>query len=215
MKVVYLGSAGPLSCIPFRALLETGRDIAAVGAAGASQTLVGARMIPVIAENHETIESLARVHGVPVTGLSGDWSREIPLLERYVPDVILVSCFPWRLPDEVLSIPGLGCFNLHPSLLPAYRGPSPLYWQFRGKVSKFGITLHRMSPQLDAGNIVGQTVVPMPDGVSLQQANRLLADAGGELMKQVLVDIKDGSLTERKQDESQASYQGFPPSDND
>lgn len=213
MKVVYLGSAGPLSCIPFRALLEAGRDIAAVGAAGASQISIGGRFIPVIAENHEMIESLARVYGVPVIGLSGDWSREVPLLERYAPNVVLVSCFPWRLPDSLLSVPDAGCFNLHPSLLPAYRGPSPLYWQFRDRVTEFGITLHRMSSQLDAGSIAGQARVPMPDGVSLQQANELLADAGSELMKRLLVDIQDGSLTERAQDESQASYQGFPPSD--
>jgi len=164
--------------------------------------------------NQGSIASLARLHSIPVVKLSGLWSQSLDEIGKYSPDVIVVSCFDRKLPDSVLSIPRIACFNLHPSLLPAYRGPVPLFWQFRAGVKKFGITLHRMSTQLDAGNIVAQTTVAMPDGVSGQQASGLLAEAGSELLVRNLSKFKRDELIGSPQDERCASYQGFPsPSD--
>ena len=161
-----------------------------------------------------SIASLARLHSIPVIKLSGLWSQGVDEIGKYSPDIILVSCFARRLPDSVLSIPGIGCFNLHPSLLPAYRGPVPLFWQFRAGVKEFGITLHRMSSQLDAGNIVVQTTLAMPDGVSAQRASVLLAEAGSELLVRTLSKFTRGESIGSAQDERCASYQGFPsPSD--
>jgi methionyl-tRNA formyltransferase len=170
--------------------------------------------IPVTIGNEGSIASLARLHNIPLIKLSGLWSEGVDQIAEYSPDIIIVSCFARRLPDSVLSIPDVGCFNLHPSLLPAYRGPVPLFWQFRAGVEAFGITLHRMSSQLDAGNIVAQTTVVVPDGFSCQQANVLLAEAGSELLVQTLSNFRGDELTGSPQDEHYASYQGFPsPSD--
>jgi len=167
-----------------------------------------------MAGDQGSIASLARQHDIPVIRLSGLWSQSVDEIGGYSPDVIIVSCFARRLPDSVLSIPGIGCFNLHPSLLPAYRGPMPLFWQFRAGAKEFGITLHRMSSQLDAGNIVAQTTVAMPDGVSGQRASVLLAEAGGELLVRTLSDFRRDEFIGCPQDEHCASYQGFPsPSD--
>ena len=164
--------------------------------------------------NEGTIASLARLHHIPLIELSPLWLQGVDQIAKYSPDIIIVSCFARRLPDAVLAIPGIGCFNLHPSLLPAYRGPVPLFWQFRAGVGAFGITLHRMSSQLDAGNIVAQTTLAMPDGVSAQRASLLLAAAGGELLVQALSNSRQDELIGSPQDERYASYQGFPsPSD--
>ena len=60
--------------------------------------------------------------------------RGTPVIARLAalaPDVILVACFSLILAAELLQAPRLGCFNLHPSLLPGYRGPAPLFWQWR------------------------------------------------------------------------------------
>jgi len=170
--------------------------------------------IPVMTGDQGTITSLARLHDIPVIRLSSLWAQSMDEIGGYSPDIIIVSCFARRLPNSILSIPGIGCFNLHPSLLPAYRGPMPLFWQFRAGAKEFGITLHRMSSQLDAGNIVAQTTVAMPDGVSGQRASVLLAEAGGELLVRTLSDFRRDEFIGCPQDERYASYQGFPsPSD--
>lgn len=165
-------------------------------------------------ENLGTVVTLARLHNIPLIGLSGAWSRSVDEMARCSPDIILVSCFARRLPDSVLSIPRLGCFNLHPSLLPAYRGPVPLFWQFRAGARAFGITLHRMASRLDAGNIVAQSTLAMPDGISSQGASQLLAEAGGRLLLETLDECRGTELIGFPQDGRYASYQGFPsPSD--
>jgi methionyl-tRNA formyltransferase len=174
----------------------------------------GDQDIPIMSGNEGSIALLARSYNIPVISLSGHWSQSLEKIGKYSPDIIIVSCFARRLPDAVLSIPGIGCFNLHPSLLPAYRGPVPLFWQFRAGVEEFGITLHRMSSRLDAGNIVAQTTVTMPDGVRGRRASTLLAEAGGELLVRTLSDCRRSDWTGSPQEERYASYQGFPaPSD--
>jgi methionyl-tRNA formyltransferase len=214
LKILYIGSAGPLSVIPLQTLLDSGQYVVAVALEADNKPGLQDQRIPVTGGNQGSIASLARLHNIPVIKLSGLWSEGVDQIGEYSPDIIIVSCFARRLPDSVLSIPDIGCFNLHPSLLPAYRGPVPLFWQFRAGVKEFGITLHRMSSQLDAGNIVAQTALAMPDGVSSQRASVLLAQAGGELLVQTLSNSRQDELIGSPQDERYATYQGFPsPSD--
>jgi len=214
LKILYIGSSGPLSFIPLRTLLDSGQSVTAIALEADNKPALEYQRIPVMIGNEGSIAPLARLHNIPVIKLSGPWSRSLGEIGKYSPDIIVVSCFARKLPDPVLSIPAMGCFNLHPSLLPAYRGPTPLFWQFRAGVEEFGITLHRMSSQLDAGDIVAQTTMTMPNGVSGQRASVLLAEAGSELLVQTLSNFRRDGLIGSPQDEGYASYQGFPsPSD--
>jgi methionyl-tRNA formyltransferase len=103
-------------------------------------------------------------------------------LDSLAPDVIVAACFPKRLPREWLERPRLGVLNLHPSLLPAYRGPEPLFWQFRNGETNTGVTLHVMDAGADTGDIVAQAETPFPDGFSYIEAERLTARAGAQLL---------------------------------
>jgi len=105
-------------------------------------------------------------------------------------------------------IPSLGCINLHPSLLPAYRGPDPLFWQFR-EGADFGISLHSVSAELDAGAVLAQKRVSMPDGISYSAASDLLAGEGASLLLMLLDELENQPLAGQAQDESLASYQSF------
>jgi len=214
LKILYIGSSGPLSFIPLQTLLDSGQTVSAIALEADNKSALEDQRIPVMAGNEGSIALLALLHNIPVIKLSGLWSQSLDEIGQFSPDIIVVSCFARKLPDPVLSIPRIGCFNLHPSLLPAYRGPVPLFWQFRAGVKEFGITLHRMSSQLDAGNIVAQAMVAMPNGVSAQRASVLLAEAGSELLVQTLSNVWRTELTGSPQVEAYASYQGFPsPSD--
>ncbi|NHZ69756.1 MAG: hypothetical protein GWP20_00790 [Thermotogales bacterium] len=210
MNILFTGSAGALSVLPFRALCEAGHRPCAVAVDAGDSRYSRHSILPVITENQDLLESLALLDDIPVIKLSRDAVEAADQVKVYSPDIIFVSCFARKIPGEVLSVPAIGCFNLHPSALPAYRGPSPVFWQFRNGVSEMGVTLHRMSAQLDAGDIIEQLAVPVPNGVTMQQASVLLAEAGGRLMVQALSRYGQADWSGRAQQEEDASYQGFP-----
>ena len=62
------------------------------------------------------------------------------------PDLIISGGFPWRIPSEVLALPRLGAINMHPALLPRYRGPAAIEWALRNGDAELGFTVHRLSP---------------------------------------------------------------------
>ncbi len=86
-----------------------------------------------------------------------------PLLAAYEPDVALCASFPARIPADALQTPRLGILNLHPALLPRYRGPNPMGWALRNGDAEIGITVHRMVEKLDAGPILSQGAIAVGD----------------------------------------------------
>ena len=103
------------------------------------------------------------------------------------------------------------CLNVHPSVLPSYRGPTPLFWQFREGERETGVTLHIVEEGIDAGAIVAQSVVPLWAGARFTEVNAKLADMGAALMVDTVQRMGAGFAIPRTlQDEALASYQPFP-----
>ncbi len=131
----------------------------------------------------------ARFAGIPVVSLS---SRKIlsTLVDtpEILADVAIVSCFPWRLPSRILSWYPYGTFNIHPSLLPEYRGPSPLFWQYRDGRLESGVTVHCLTEDLDAGPIVAQTRCTLPLAFPGDRLEAWLAWYGVGLVRRVFSD---------------------------
>ena len=84
-----------------------------------------------------------------------------PLLESVQPDLAVCMGFPWKVPADALAVPPLGWLNGHPSLLPHHRGPVPVAWTIRAGEDEFGVTFHRMDPELDTGPILAQKTAPV------------------------------------------------------
>jgi len=80
------------------------------------------------------------------------------------PDVVFVFGCGYKIPSELFTIPKFGFFNIHFSLLPAYGGNSPLFWQIKNGESTGGITIHQMTDSFDAGNMLAQQEVPILQG---------------------------------------------------
>jgi methionyl-tRNA formyltransferase len=153
--------------------------------------------------------SVAWANGVPVLAVSDlHHPQKATTLAGLEADVACVSCFPWRIPPDILRLPRLGFLNLHPSLLPAYRGPSPLFWQLRDGAPA-GVTIHTMDEAFDAGPIAAQQAVELPDGSSGPEAERLLTGAGIDLLRGVLDDLTRGIVRQWPQPAG-GSYQGRP-----
>ena len=148
---MYIGSSGALSLLPLRYLLEADHALCAVGVDANQDSFLRDTRLSIIAAQNENVEMLARMAGVPLINLNTPLAACVRAIREAAPEVILVSCFGRRLPQAILEIPSHGCFNFHPSKLPAYRGPVPGFWQFRDGVREFGVSLHRMTEQFDAG----------------------------------------------------------------
>jgi methionyl-tRNA formyltransferase len=79
-------------------------------------------------------------------------------------DLALVFGFSWILPQQLFDCASYGFYNIHFSLLPAYRGPAPLFWQLKNGEKQTGISIHRMSNKPDAGPVVLQLPIPIMEG---------------------------------------------------
>lgn len=102
-------------------------------------------------------------------------------LESIAPDVVFVACFPWRLPPWSLTLPPLGCINVHPSLLPDGRGPEPVFWAFRWRLPVTGVTLHLMDDEIDSGPIVAQCRLAVADDATISTLESSLSQLGAEM----------------------------------
>ena len=130
-------------------------------------------------------------------------------LQSLQPDVVCVTCFPWRIPASLLAIPTYGFLNLHPARLPDYRGPAPLFWQLRDGVQSSGVTLHWMDERFDTGAITAQAPLILPDGISGPAADQRYGDLGARLFDQVLSELAQGNVPRQAQPPG-GSYQSWP-----
>lgn len=88
----------------------------------------------------------------------------LSFFKRIKPDLAFMCGFTYRIPAEVFCIPALGFFNLHFSLLPAYGGPDPIFWQLKNGEETGGITIHKVATDFDSGEVVMQQRIPFISG---------------------------------------------------
>jgi methionyl-tRNA formyltransferase len=104
------------------------------------------------------------------------------VIKQHALDFLLVACWPYRIENTLINSALKASLNMHPSLLPAYRGPNPIEQQLEHNETRFGVTLHLLNQQFDQGDIVIQSELPdidqNPDVLSLE---RLSASRGVEL----------------------------------
>ena len=131
--------------------------------------------------------------------------RIAPLLEPYEPDLIVCCAFPWLIPSDALALPRLGAINLHPSLLPRWRGPHPVAWAIRAGEPELGSTVHRMDHTLDTGPILAQGSVPFEDEWSWDELGPKLEALEADLLRQALERLAAGDVGD-PQPETDAPY---------
>ncbi|MCB0179796.1 MAG: methionyl-tRNA formyltransferase [Anaerolineae bacterium] len=222
IRILFFGMTGRFSIPPFEQLLNLGVDLCGV--------IVPAALPHSSDEPQPVIAPPPPPTDLPLVDpylapniIHRAWANDLPvwevgslstpgtldLLRGLQPDLIVVACFPFVFPSALLSLPRYGCLNLHPSLLPAYRGPAPLFWIARQDERFTGVTLHLMAEALDSGDIVAQTRFERPEGISEAELEQRCAIEGSNLLADVIERLKRGqSLPRRPQIEAEASY--FP-----
>ena len=156
----------------------------------------------------------------PVKGAAVKWNlpvvqpvrfREsgvVAQLAGFRPDVIVVAAFGQILPQSVLDIPAYGCINMHPSLLPEFRGASPVASTILAGSEFTGVSLMLMDRGLDTGPVLARAQVPVSARDTTGSLTAKLALIAAQLLLDVLPRWLRGELTPQPQNEAEATYSG-------
>ncbi|MBI4294615.1 MAG: methionyl-tRNA formyltransferase [Chloroflexi bacterium] len=200
MRLVFMGT--PEFAVPsLERLLADGHQVAAVYTqpdrpAGRGRGLV---LSPV--------KRLALARGlVVVQPESLRPAQEVELLASFSPEAIVVAAFGLILPPPVLELPPLGCINVHPSLLPRHRGPSPVAAAILAGDSVTGVSIMLLDRGMDTGPVLAQENLPIADDDTTGSLTDRLALLGAGLLGQTLPLWQAGQLVPMPQDETQATY---------
>jgi len=154
-----------------------------------------------------SVERLARDHGIEVAA-PDDPAGLAERLAAIAPDFIFSFYYRHMLPGSVLAAARRGAFNMHGSLLPKYRGRTPVNWAILRGETETGATLHEMVEKPDAGRIVDRMAVPiLPDDAALDVFRKVTV-AAELVLHRSLPRLLDGTATLTLQDLSQGSYFG-------
>ena len=127
-------------------------------------------------------------------------------LAQLKPDAIIVAAFGQLIPKTILDMPKYGCLNIHASLLPKYRGASPIQWAILNGDEKTGVTIMRMEEGLDTGAIYLQKEYPLDGTETGGSLFDTLSELGGPLMLEALDRLEAGTLEAVPQEEEKACY---------
>lgn len=130
----------------------------------------------------------------------------LAVLEAKVPDVIIVAAFGAFLGARLFSLPSGGCLNVHPSLLPKYRGASPINTAIINGDTETGVTIFKIIKEMDAGDILLQKKFAIDPGENAGELHDRLAVIGGSLVSETIDLVASGQTEYYKQDESKVVF---------
>ncbi len=161
------------------------------------------------------VKQVALAHGLPVSQptslkLDGKYPDEAAAAREALlaaaPDVMVVAAYGLILPQWTLSLPRLGCLNIHGSLLPRWRGAAPIHRAIEAGDAETGITIMQMDAGLDTGDMLTIGRTPIADTDTTAVLHDRLAALGGELIVQALDDAAGGRLQPVPQPEAGVNY---------
>ncbi len=151
-------------------------------------------------------KQIAMTHGIAI--FQPESLKDPILVERlgwFHADLFIVIAYGKFLPENVLVLPRHFCINLHASLLPRYRGAAPINWAIMRGETETGVTIMKMDPGMDTGDIIAQSRCQISDDMTSAELRSQLADMGRKTLSAVLPHIKQGTYQLLKQDHAKAT----------
>lgn len=153
------------------------------------------------------IKKEAQRHSIPVIEIDSFKEPSVFSLHEFNPHLFVVVSFGLIIPKKILDMPAIGSINVHPSLLPNYRGPSPIQWALLKGEEKTGITVIKMNEFMDAGGIVYQESIDIENEDDAITLSTKLSKRAGEILPVIIKRIEEeGKIVAREQDHSLATY---------
>lgn len=142
------------------------------------------------------VKKTAQEHNIPIS---------YSLKDIKEPDLIILAAFSQILPKEILEMPKYGSLNVHPSLLPKYRGASPIQQTILNNDKETGVTVYLMDEKMDHGKIISFSKIPVPK-TTYQKLSQKLAELGADLLIETIPKWINKEIKAKPQNEAKASY---------
>lgn len=200
MNIVFMGTPD-IAADSLNALIKAGHSISAVFTK--PDKPVGRKQIL----TPPPVKVLAMENGIsvfqPETLRDGEAYK---IIKELNPDIIVVVAYGKLLPKEILEAAKFGSINAHASLLPKYRGSSPIQWSIVCGEEKTGITVMQMDEGMDTGDIISTAELKIGEDETAEELFERLSVLAGELLVSTLVNIENGTAERTPQNEKEASY---------
>lgn len=170
--------------------------------------LVGIVAAAIRPQQHAELARLAAAQGVPFLiqprHTSPAYAAFVEQVGDLAPELILVNSYSMLIRPDVLRISRLGTVNIHGALLPEYRGANPMQWALLNGATETGVTMHHMTAECDAGDIIAQRRVPILFTDTWRDVLARIAEATEPLLSEELPRLLSGACPRQPQDESTA-----------
>ncbi|MBT8041953.1 MAG: methionyl-tRNA formyltransferase [Pontiella sp.] len=199
MRIVFMGSA-ELAVPSLRALLEAGSDDV-VGVVSQPDRPAGRKRIPTPC----ALKAFADKQGLHVMTPEKIGAPEsVAALAALKPDLLVVVAYGQYIPSTIIQLAPMEAINVHPSLLPKYRGSAPIQWAILNGDRVTGVSIIYLAQKMDAGDILKQETYPIdPDDTSAELHDKL-AKFGAGLLLNAIDDIRNDCASRIAQDDSEA-----------
>lgn len=200
MKILFMGTP-EIAVFSLEALIAAGHDIC--GVLSQPDKPVGRHQNQL---QHTPVKECALSHNIPVfQPVKLRDGTALAKIKELAPELIVVVAYGRILPDDILAYPPKGCINVHPSLLPKYRGSAPLNWPILNGDAETGVTIMHMAHDLDSGDIISQIRTPIAPEETVPELTARLAKLGAKLLAETVAEIEAGTASRTPQDESRAT----------
>lgn len=156
-----------------------------------------------------SVAALCQERGIPyVQPEASDLLEHLPQFKKIAPDYIFSFYYRYMITSDILATAGIASLNMHGSLLPKYRGRAPVNWAILHGETETGASLHIMEAKPDAGDIVGQVVVPIDPDEDATAVFAKVSDAAIEVMQATLPELLQGQVPRTPNVLANGSYFG-------
>ncbi len=210
-SIVLFGSFSRFTFLTLQQLLQQGFALRGVvlAAYSPSKRHVSDSSNQIYRSRQHGIIELANAHDLSICYFVNEIEKLSAFLRLQTADLFLLSCYPIKLPRSICEIAEYRCINFHPSKLPQFRGPDPVFWQLRSGQAETGITIHDVTDTVDGGGILHFGPMQYPEGARLDEIqSRLTACAVSGLGK--LLETSPDTWHSQPQDSSQSNWQTAP-----
>ncbi len=199
MRIVYLGTPD-FAVKPLEKLIENAENIVAV--ITNNDKPVGRKQVITACP----VKQYALSKGIPVYSYDKIRIEGVSDLKSLKPDLMITCAFGQILSQEILDIPSLYTLNIHASLLPKYRGASPIHFAILNGETKTGVTIMKTDAGIDTGDMLISKEVDIKDNETMGELFEKLSNIGADLIIDALKLVKEGKTNFIKQDEKVATF---------
>lgn len=184
-------------------LLDSKHEVVAIYTRPAKKANRGQKLTNTPIYDFATSKGLDNIIHTPKSLKKSEIQEEI---KNFNADAIIVCAYGLMIPTAVLEATPYGCINIHPSLLPRWRGAAPIQGTILSGDEKGGVTIMQLDEGWDTGDILSQFELPLKEGTTAEVLHDTLSVVGAELLLSTLDQLEQDQIYSRKQDESLATY---------